>query len=327
MSRAAADLDASVRLINAGFWAARALSSAVEIGLFASMGAGSWTPAELADRLSVRARGVEVLLRFLAAFGFCEEFDNGFQLTAAARELWSGRPSALETEALVAPDVWKTMEALTETVREEDPSRPDFFERLGPAQVAGFAATMEVQARRVAAALVDAVCLSGRQRLLDLGGGSGYLAAQMASRWPLLDVVVFERPEVVRHAGEGQRLASPRMVAGDMWTADPRLGHDVLLLSKILHDWADQDAERLLRRWVEPLPSGGLVIVCEVMLTHKAGLDRQWAALLDVFLFAAMNGRVRTPDEIGQLLACVNAEVVERRLLADGSTFVTASRA
>lgn len=319
------DSEGDIRLINAGFWAARALSSAVEVGLFAEMGEQKWTPADLAGACRIQARGAEVLLRFLAAFGFVEQIGEHFRQTPGARRLWSSEPSALRTEAPVAPDVWLAMEQLTNKLRAVNPPANEFFTRLGDKEIAGFTDTMEVQARRVAPALADALDLTGRRRLLDLGGGSGYLCHFLRDRFPALEAVVVDRPEVIAYSKEQRRHRGVRMIAGDFWATDPDLGHDVLLLSKVLHDWDDADALLLLRRWVGPMAIEGLIIVCEEMLTPTPSPDRQWASLLDVFLFAAIGrGRIRTQGQVQDLLMQANCDVVECTSLPEGSTMLLA---
>lgn len=328
MTRAISDPDAAVRVINAGFWAARALSSAVEVGLFDTMGKRAWEPTELADACGIRPRGTEALLRFLVAFGFAEQAGQHYRLTAFSQRLLSREPSALRTEAPVAPDVWTAMEGLTETLRGNPGRTTDrFFSRLGASEVAGFAETMEVQARRLAPMLGEKIDLTGRTRLLDLGGGSGHLGGRLADRFAGLDVLILDRPEVVKYVRERRQERTFRMVAGDLWTTDPRMGHDVLLLSRVLHDWDDRHAALLLKRWIEPMPVGGLVIVCEVMAETVPGPGQQWAALLDVFLFAVLGeGRVRAAGEIAGLLTDADCHAVAHEMLADGSTMLLAHR-
>jgi O-methyltransferase len=137
-------------------------------------------------------------------------------------------------------------------------------------------------------------------------------------------VVVLDRPEVVAHA---QKQRTVPMIGGDFWTHDADLGHDALLLSRVLHDWDDEDASRLLRRWVAPMPSGGLVLICEEMDSAGAFPHPQWAALLDVFLFAVVgSGRVRTPDQVSELLDSAGCTTAGITTLPEGSTLVQARK-
>jgi hypothetical protein len=322
-----ADLEDSIKLINAGFWAARALSSAVEVGLFSKMGDLAWEPAEIANVCDLAPRGAEVLLRFLVAFGFAQNEESRFRLTPHARELWDLDPSPLTTEAPVASDVWTAMGRLTESVRHGS-STDEFFNSHDQSQTAGFARTMEVQARRVAEPLLDALDLAGRRCLLDLGGGTGHLARSIAQRWPSLQVVLLDRPGVLEHARDRGLGRTVTLVAGDFWTTEPAVGHDVLLLSKVLHDWSDEQSSLLLERWIEPMPRASLVIVCEEMLTpHDAGV-RQWPALLDVFLFAVLgDARVRSPEEVTGLLRRSGCGVIQQAFLPDGSTLLLSIKA
>lgn len=321
------DEGANVRLINAGFWAARALSSAVEVGLVGAMGDGVKDPCQVAESCGISPRGAEVLLRFLNAFGFADEVEGGYRLTRASRELWLSEPSPFRTEGLIDHGVWASMEKLTGALAHGSlPSSERYFDGLDSGQVASFTATMEVGARRFGPQLVETVDLAGRARLLDLGGGSGLVASLFARSAPATEVVVLERPQVLDCIEPATRR-DLRLVSGDMWCTDPALGHDVLLLSRVLHDWDDTRAAALVDRWVAPMPAGGLVIVCEQMADSEDGPGRRWAALLDVFLFASLGqGRVRTRAEVGSLLATAGCGPVSHHVLPEGSTVSVAEK-
>jgi SAM-dependent methyltransferase len=117
---------------------------------------------------------------------------------------------------------------------------------------------------------------------------------------PALRTVVFDRPEVLKVAGEmaaaygvGNRL---ECVPGDMF-ADPLLpGADVILLSNILHDWDVPECRALVRKCADALPPGGRLLIHDVFLNDA--LDGPLPiALYPAALFTLTEGRAYSAAE------------------------------
>lgn len=80
---------------------------------------------------------------------------------------------------------------------------------------------------------------SGLTSLVDVGGGTGGMAAVVAEAFPQVKCVVLELPHVVDSLLQ-QEMTSTRMVevvAGDMFEFIPHA--DAVLLKWVLHDWSD----------------------------------------------------------------------------------------
>ncbi|MCF3121802.1 hypothetical protein IPZ68_19105 [Streptomyces arenae] len=73
-------------------------------------------------------------------------------------------------------------------------------------------------------------------------------------RWPRAKAALGLSESV--EAAEGDFLRDPELPAG----------HDVTLLSMILHDWDEKTGRRLLEKCWAALPSGGAVVICELVL-------------------------------------------------------------
>jgi len=90
-----------------------------------------------------------------------------------------------------------------------------------------------------------------------------------------------------------------RLVAGDFFDSVPGDG-DVYLLSMIVHDWADQEAIRLLQVIRRAIPANGRLLVVDAVL--PAGDVPHFGKLLDLTMMAMLTGRERTRDEFRELL-------------------------
>src|SRR5437016_9196665 len=119
-------------------------------------------------------------------------------------------------------------------------------------------------------ALGEAVDLGGFRDLHDVGGGSGAFDIELCMRYPKLSAMVYDLPfvtdiaaEKIAEAGLSDRIGTE---PGDFF-ADPKFptGHDVILLSMIMHDWSELDDRAILRKYYEALPKGGTVVISELL--------------------------------------------------------------
>jgi SAM-dependent methyltransferase len=155
------------------------------------------------------------------------------------------------------------------------------------------------RARNVAPILAERVPLDGSRLLLDVGGGTGLYSIAFLQKNPLLRAIVWDRPEVLKVAGELAREqgVSDRLacVAGDMFR-DPLPDADVMLLSNVLHDWDVPECEALVRRCAAALPPGGRLLIHDVFLNDA--LDGPLPiALYSVALFCLTEGRAYSTAE------------------------------
>ena len=86
-------------------------------------------------------------------------------------------------------------------------------------------------------------------------------------------------------------------MAGDFF-ADSVLpgGYDTILLSMILHDWAEDRCRAILQKCWAALPSGGRVIIAE-LLVNDARTGPPAAALMSLNMLVETEGRNYTPAE------------------------------
>ena len=117
--------------------------------------------------------------------------------------------------------------------------------------------------------------------MLDVGGGSGAHAIGAVSRWAELQAVVFDLPPVCAVAEEfaakydlQDRIKTH---AGDMW-ADPFPVADLHFYADILHDWTPEKCRFLIKKSYESLPSGGRLVLHEMLYKDDMSGPLQAAA-------------------------------------------------
>jgi len=298
-----------------GFWAFKTLAAAHELDLFSRLsGTAGITTGGLTEALAIEERPAEMLLTGCAALGLLEKNDDRYINTALAEEfLVRGKPYYFGGFVqMLDQRLYPGWGRLTEAIRTNRPTTWDpgrqssMFDGEDPQLLAVFWEAMHSLSIFTARALGQAIDLSGARRLLDVGGGSAAFDIELCRLYPDLTASVFELPKVatiaagkVAEAGLSERIET---VAGDFFT-DAALpdGHDTILLSMILHDWAEDRARVILRKCWAALPSGGRVIIAELLVNDERTGPAP-AALMSLNMLVETEGRNYTPTEYGAWL-------------------------
>lgn len=306
-----------------GFWRTRTIAAATELGVFESLPGST---EDIASRCGLRADRTRRLLRALAELSLVEEGgiwrrtprgeflrqDHPFTLADAAREyghafsrLWEPLPAALRADgSWCAPDVF------SDVARDEP--RCQAHHRM-----------LRSYARHDYADVPAALQLRGDERVIDAGGGLGVLAAALLGRHPGLQMILLDRPEVIRQARE-QVPWQERVTfcAGDLFTPW-NIEADVVLFARVLHDWNDADALHILRQARSALPRGGRLFVIEMIVPD----DGVAGSLCDLHLLMATGGQERSVAEYAALLEQAGFILSElRRIPALPSVIVGVAR-
>jgi len=301
-----------------GAHATELLTAAVgHFGVFERLAARPLTQDELAATLQLSPRAAVVLFTALRAMQLLTTSDDGrLTLSPTAREhllpdgaFYVGDYVGLAADA---PGVV----ALVERLRTDRPASHEgtaFIYREGtPSAMEAEASARRLtlalagRAKNVAPALAAAIDAAQATTLLDVGGGTGIYSIAMLQRHPQLRAVVFDRPEVLKVAGEmaAEYGVADRveLAAGDMFVDPLPGGMDLVLLSNVLHDWNVPECETLVRRSAAALRARGRVVIHDVFLNdaHDGPLP---IALYSAALFTLTEGRAYSAAEYRAMLA------------------------
>src|SRR5215218_10084565 len=168
---------------------------------------------------------------------------------------------------------------------------PDLSQRFDEA--------MNANTARDGLALAKSYNFSGVDTLADIGGGRGLLLASLLEAYPIMRGVLFDRPQVVAHAPSVLSAAgvSDRctVIAGDFFEGVPP-GASAYLLSHIVHDWADEDATRILRNCRIAGGRGGKVLVFERLIEPDSASEMS-VLHIDLEMMVNVGGLERTKDQ------------------------------
>jgi hypothetical protein len=184
---------------------------------------------------------------------------------------------------------------------EADPQRGRAFEAL-----------MAVQVSLVADEVATAYDWSDVRHVVDVGGGTGTLLAALLTKHPALRGTLADLPSTVETGRRNLTTAglSDRctFAPGSFFASLPPDG-GVYVLSRILHDWNDNDAKAILRRCAEAAGSAGRVLAIEQLVAEHAA---SWmTTAMDLRMLAVIGGKERSLEEYRTLAAAAGLSLRE----------------
>lgn len=279
-----------------GFWRTQTIATAVELGLPDRMPAPA---AGMAADLLLDVDRMTRLLRALAELGLAREQAGIWSLSERGSFLRSDHPLTLADAALEYahhfPAMWRR---LSQAVRGDSSwCTPDVFGEVAQdaRRRSAHHRMLRSYARHDYADVVGVLELDGTERIIDAAGGLGVLGELMLKSFPGLSVLVLERPEVVEQANSS--------IPGMAWKAQDLFlpweeQADVVMLSRVLHDWEDGAAKCILANARSALSLGGKVLIIEMLLNEKG----YGGSLCDLHLLAVTGGRERSLAEYRHLI-------------------------
>jgi SAM-dependent methyltransferase len=199
-----------------------------------------------------------------------------------------------------------------------------FFSYLAahPDAAAAFHDAQAAGARLQAVMCAGALPLDGVRSVLDVGGGTGTFLAHVLASHPRLRGSVCDLPEAAAGAREtfAQAGVADRATfdAGDFFEAVPT-GHDLHVLTAVVHDWSDDDCVRLLRNCATALAPGGKICVVETEL--RTGELGSFVQATDLLMLAfTPGGRERTTEQFANLWRAAGLCCTNRAGLPSGGT-------
>ena len=301
-----------------GFLTVQALYVAAALGIADGLADGSRSIDDLANATGADRVSLYRLLRMLSGSGvFREEADGRFALTPLGGCLRSDGPDSVRDWALYvgAPAMWPVWGALGESVMTGGAAFPrmhglalwDYMVEH-PELGTPFNRWMSRQSEQHNAALIASYDFSPFRTVADIGGGQGSTLAAVLRAHASLRGILFDLPDVVKRpaplevAGALERCA---VIGGDMLQGVPA-GADAYVVKRVLMDWGDEQAVRILRNCAGAMGEGGKILVVEMvlpprnqpgpgntfdllmLLVHTGARIRTEAAFLDLFSAAGL---------------------------------------
>jgi hypothetical protein len=302
-----------IYLMSQGAVITRALSLAAELGLADLLANGPRDTEQLAQATSTHARSLYRMLRLLSSLGvFTEARPGQFALTPLGECLRSAVPGSMRSWLrMLGLKVWfHTYAEALHSLRTGEPAfergvGTEFFDYLTthPQEGEIFNAAMSDFGRGVAAAVVREYDFSGLAKIVDVGGGNGSLVSAILQAHPRMTGILFDQPHVIEGArraiGDAGLANRCDIVSGDFFSFVPADG-DLYVLQRIIHDWDDDRALKILRNCRAVMKDTGRLLLVETVI--PPGDEPHPGKLGDFVMLTALGGQERTAEEHAQLL-------------------------
>ena len=280
------------RIVKLGlaFRAAKALLSAVELGVFTALAESSLDLDTLRKRVGIDERGARDFFDALVALGMLERDESSRYANTLETDLYLDRqkPTYIGGELdHFNTYVYPHWNLLTPALRTGKPQSGARATGHYPALYADQAALETLVKGMTGGTLPVAKALAAKfnwqnyKTIIDVGTAQGCLPVQIAHAHPHISGGGFDLPPVAPHFGnyvrEHDLSHRLRFYAGD-FLQDPLPSADVLVFGRVLHNWDIATKRMLLKKAYDALPAGGALIVYERLIDDKRRVNA--AALL-----------------------------------------------
>lgn len=297
--------DSILKLAHA-FMESRILLTGVELDVFSLLSGCSKTLEEISAAMNTAPRGTAILLDALAAMGLLAKEDGRYSCPPnVAGLLAAAAPASVLPMAKHTATLWGFWSELTGIVRRGKAERaPKVFQ--DDDEIAAFIGAMHVVAQNSAAGIAKAVAAHKSSNLLDVGGATGTYTEAFLREYPAMRATVFDRPPVIELArarlattGFIERIA---LVAGDFYADELPGGHDLALLSAIIHQNSLEQNLALYGRTFRALTPGGRLLIRDYVMAPDRTRPIGGAMFAANMLAATAGGNCYTFDEIRETL-------------------------
>jgi SAM-dependent methyltransferase len=262
--------------------------------------AGNTEISQLASASGADRDSLNRVLRHLVAKGVFQEPARGqFALNDVAQGLLGDRFLDLNGIGGRMAGAWGTLLSAVRT------GRPAYHEAFG----VGFWEDLEAHPQ-VAASFDALMGVAGHgvpdpHVVVDVGGGTGALLAEILRTRPGVRGTLVDLPRVVARSSEIFQAAgvADRVAAAAQSFFDPLpAGADLYILKSVLSDWPDREATAILRRCADAARPSGRVVAFT-----GTGPDEE--ASPELLMMVLVGGKGRTFDEFREIAREAGLEV------------------
>ena len=301
---------------SSAYWRGCALQSSVRLKVYSAIGEKHISGEELSELLGSDVAATILFLDALSAMGLLVKDGEKYRNSPEANQfLVESSPNymghiILHHHHLL--DGWAQLDQMVQTGKPVN--RRSYGEDV---ERESFIMGMFNLAMQVAPQVADQVDLSGKKRLLDLGGGRGTYSIHFCKANPELEAVIFDRPTTEPFARNtiAQFELNERVdFMGGNFLQDPISGgpYDVVWISHILHSNTPEQCRHIIKKCVDSMSKGGMILIHDFILDdNKDGPE--FPALFSLnMLLGDTGGRSYSREELFDMLKQAGVKRLER---------------
>jgi hypothetical protein len=276
-----------------GFWGTCAIGTAVELGIFDNLpNSVSRLSAELGLDPDLAGR----LVSGLAELSLVNRRGEIWESTSQGDYLKSDHQCSLASAALEYRNHHlKDWLLLLDIIKGKPLEKQVFVETLkSEARRTSFHQMLQSYAAIDYPAILPNLPIEPGSVIFDAGGGTGTLARLIKEHFPDTDVIFGDLPELIENIADVPGVKKHSFNLFEKWGVDA----NQVVLSRVLHDWEDNDARVILLNAYSSLLPGGQIFILEMVREE----EQISGALCDLHLLAVCGGKERTFRQYQELL-------------------------
>jgi predicted O-methyltransferase YrrM len=286
-----------------GFMECKILHTAAELNIFSLLAEKPLNAEEAALRIGADAHALSMLLDALASIGLLVKQGETYRCGGVpAQFLADNSARSVLPMVLHMASLWSRWSRLTDVVRGIGGAKEEFNFARRDEELRAFIGAMHVVATPLAKQIVESVNAQSSRALIDVGGGSGTYTIAFLRAVPDMKATIFDLPEVIEMARE--RIAEEGLLdrvafaAGSFHQQELPPGHDLALVSAIIHSNSPDQNQDLYSRVFRSLNGGGRILIRDYVMESGRTFPRDGAIFAINMLVGTSGGRNYTFDEI-----------------------------
>lgn len=286
---------------------------------------------EIAQKLNLHEDSLRRVMRALAAHKvFTKQSDDEYLLNENSEILLPDHPQTMKYFILFKGSKWYTSSwsNLDYSVKTGQTAFDDihgmgtfdYFSKNPEAQKEFHDAIAKSPFHKLAAEAYD---FSVFDTIIDIGGGSGTLIASILNKFENAKGGIFDLPSVEIEASENISKYDLQdrcdFFGGSFFETVPNA--DAYLLSRILHDWTDEESIQILKNCRKAISKDGRLFLIEFVIeeaTLKISSD------MDIEMLVMEGGKERTQEEFENLFNQSGFKFVQKTSLAPANYLIEA---
>jgi hypothetical protein len=301
------------------FCDAKAVLTAVELGLFTTLHNSPLTEEEIRTILELHGRGLSDWLNLLVALGLLDNPDGRYtNAPGADRYLVQGGQTyiggfLLRSSRNLYP-AWGRLDVALRTGQQQSGSDFDAVTK-NPQILAQFIHSMDAFTHVLGPQLIEAYDGWGDYTsVLDVGGCRGNLCSQVVKAQPHLSGHVFDLPEMApffeEKVAEYGLTGKVTFHGGSFFDESAVLpSTDIAILGHVLHDWDAAQRGFLVQKTFDTLNPGGVLLVYDRMLQPGPAYVENLVISLDMLLVTDGGSEYTVAELVGHAKAAGSSSI------------------
>ncbi|TAE73258.1 MAG: methyltransferase domain-containing protein [Bacteroidetes bacterium] len=304
------------------YWHFLAIQNACKSNIFDEIDAQKHTFLSLIKKLNLAEKPLFYLLSFLEEQNYIVIKNGIYFLEEKGQLLTENHPETLKNACLLWGNEhlvsWQNLDFTLKTAQSsfEYIYQKSFFEYLKdkPEKLKNYHLAMCEYAREDYKSIAKKIDFSAHKTIADIGGGLGVLLQNIAEKNPETYCILFDLPEVLSlYEHKAQRNFD--VIEGSFFEKLP-FKTDAIILSKVLHDWNDDNCGLILQNCKNALKKNGVIYLIENLQNDTK------THLLSLNMLLMCQSFERTYQEYATLLAKINFKITATEKLNDLQTIL-----